>query len=458
METNVWKRVPVREAPPEIRATDFREVCKGYTPQEAIREAQRCILCRKPLCALACPIGQDVVGYIRKIGEGDFDGALEIILRDNPFPGVCGRVCPHPCEAMCPRGKKGDPIAIMTLKRAASDFAGDRAFPMPNSSTGKRVAIVGAGPAGLAAAWRLRLLGHFVTIYDRAHQPGGLLLFGIPSFRLPRDVLWEDIERILKLGVELCLGLSLGKQISLAELQEEYDAVLLAVGALKPRWMSIPGEDLEGVWHILDFVRMTHLGTVPDLRGKRVAVVGGGFSALDGVRIALRLGAEAFILYRRDRDQMPASPEEVRHAEEEGAKLYVLTNPIRCIGEKGRLVAVECQRQRLGEPDDSGRPRPVPIPGSEFTIPVDILIEAVSQEVDLSVVPDPLKGRRVIAVDSETLRTPMPKVFAAGDAVTGPLDIVHAIASGKRAAESIHSFLSEQTPTPSPAAAQTGQA
>ncbi|MFN3422155.1 MAG: FAD-dependent oxidoreductase, partial [Armatimonadota bacterium] len=222
------------------------------------------------------------------------------------------------------------------------------------------------------------------------------------------------------------------------------DAVLIAIGALKQRWMNIPGEDLEGVWHVIDFVKAVNLGNAPDLKGKKVAVIGGGFSAIDAVRIAIRLGADAFILYRRDRAQMPAAQEEVKHAEEEGVTIHFLVNPTRFIGENGRLVAIEVQRQQLGEPDESGRPRPVPIPGSEFIMPADVVIEAISQEVDLSVLPEPLRGRRVIAVNSENLQTSIPGVFAAGDAVTGPWDVPNAIASGRKAAQSIHAWLMER--------------
>lgn len=441
MERSVWQRVPVREAAVEERCRDFREVIKGYSPEAARSEAERCIFCRKPFCVQACPLHQDILGYLRKIKEGDFEGAMRVILRDNPLPAVCGRVCPHPCEAVCPRGRKGDPIAIAWLKRAAADFAGHVRFPRPAPPTGFHVAIVGAGPAGLAAAWVLRLLGHSITIYDAADQPGGLLYFGLPSFRLPRDALWDDIDRLLELGIEMRLGIRLGDQVTLDELRRRYDAVLLAIGALKPRWMNIPGEDLEGVWHVLDFVRQVNLGHPPDLRGKRVAIIGGGFSAIDAARITLRLGAKALILYRRGREQMPASPEEVRHAEEEGVFLYFLTNPIRILGENGRVFALECQRQRLGEPDSSGRPRPVPIPGSEFLLPAEGVIQAISQEVVLDFLPEGVRGRRTITVDPETLQTPLEGVFAAGDAVTGPLDVVNALASGRHAAFSLHAWL-----------------
>jgi homotetrameric NADPH-dependent glutamate synthase len=441
MERSVWKRVPVREVPPEERRLDFREVNLGYTPEDAIAEAARCIFCRRPFCVEACPFHQDVPGYLARIKEGDFVGAMQVILRDNPLPAVCGRVCPHPCESVCPRGKKGDPIAIAWLKRAAADYAPDVKFPEPAPPTGFRVAIVGAGPAGLTAAWQLRLKGHSVTVYEAMDYPGGMLYFGIPIFRLPREALKADLERLNALGIEWRLGVKLGEHITLDELQQQYDAVLLAIGALKQRWMNIPGEDLDGVWHVIDFVKAVNLGNPPDLKGKRVAVIGGGFSAIDAVRMAIRLGAEAFILYRRDREQMPASQEEVRHAEEEGVTIHFLVNPTRFIGENGRLVAIEVQRQQLGEPDESGRPRPVPIPGSEFIVPADVVIEAISQEVDLSHLPEPLRGRRVIAVNSENLQTSIPGVFAAGDAVTGPWDVPNAIASGHKAAQAIHEWL-----------------
>lgn len=444
MERSVWTRVPVREVPPEERKRDFREVNLGYPPEDAIAEASRCIFCRRPFCVEACPFHQDVVGYLASIKEGDFAGAMEVILRDNPLPAVCGRVCPHPCETVCPRGKKGDPVAIAWLKRAAADYAKDVKFPEPAPSTGFRIAIVGAGPAGLTAAWQLRLMGHAVTVYDAMDQPGGMLYFGIPSFRLPREALKDDLERIKALDIEWRLGVRLGEHVTLEELQQEYHAVLLAIGALKQKWMNIPGEDLEGVWHVIDFVKAVNLGNAPDLKGKKVAVIGGGFSAIDAVRMAIRLGADAFILYRRDRAQMPASQEEVKHAEEEGVTIHFLVNPTRFIGEGKKLVAIEVQRQQLGEPDESGRPRPVPIPGSEFVMPADVVIEAISQEVDLSILPESIRGRRVISVDPETLQTPIPGVFATGDAVTGPWDVPNAIASGRKAAQSIHAWLMEK--------------
>ncbi len=444
MERSVWQRLPVREFPPKERRADFREVNLGYLPEDAIVEASRCIFCRRPFCVEACPFHQDVPGYLERIKAGDFAGAMQVILRDNPLPAVCGRVCPHPCETVCPRGKKGDPIAIAWLKRAAADYAPDVQFPEPAPPTGFKVAIVGSGPAGLTAAWQLRLNGHSVTVYDAMDKPGGMLHFGIPTFRLPRDAWRKDLERLEALNIEWRMGVKLGEHVTLEELQQQYDAVLLAIGALKPRWMNIPGEDLEGVWHVIDFVKAVNLGNAPDLKGKKVAVIGGGFSAIDAVRMAIRLGAEAFILYRRDRAQMPAAQEEVKHAEEEGVTIHFLTNPTRFIGENGKLVAIEVQRQQLGEPDESGRPRPVPIPGSEFIMPADVVIEAISQEVDLTNLPEPLKGKRVIAVDAETLQTPIQGVFAAGDAVTGPFDVPNAIASGRKAAQAIHAWLMRQ--------------
>lgn len=444
MERSVWQRVPVREVPPEERRYDFQEVNLGYTPEDAIVEASRCIFCRRPFCVEACPFHQDVPGYLERIKEGDFVGAMQVILRDNPLPAVCGRVCPHPCETVCPRGKKGDPIAIAWLKRAAADYATDVQFLEPAPPTGFRIAIIGAGPAGLAAAWYLRLQGHSVTVYDAMDEPGGMLYFGIPTFRLPREAWYQDLERLKALDIEWRMSVKLGEHVTLEELQQQYDAVLIAIGALKQRWMNIPGEDLEGVWHVIDFVKAVNLGNAPDLKGKKVAVIGGGFSAIDAVRIAIRLGADAYILYRRDRAQMPAAQEEVKHAEEEGVTIHFLVNPTRFIGENGRLVAIEVQRQQLGEPDESGRPRPVPIPGSEFIMPADVVIEAISQEVDLSVLPEPLRGRRVIAVNPENLQTPIPGVFASGDSVTGPWDVPNAIASGRKAAQAIHAWLMER--------------
>ncbi len=436
------KRTPVNVCSPLERVRDFREVVRGYSREEAVEEAKRCLRCKKPSCVPSCPIGQRIPEYIAAIAQGDFDGALRIILESNPLPGVCGRVCTKRCEATCVRGKKGEPIAIHLLKRAAADF-GQVSLRAP-PPTGKRVAVVGSGPAGLAVSLRLALAGHNVTIFEQRPVAGGMMALCIPPYRLPREVLASDIKRITDLGVELRLSSPIDKGRGIDDLfREGYGAVFVGIGTLKPKKLGIPGEELEGVEHVIPFLESVNCHGRTRV-GKRVAVVGAGYSAMDAVRTARRLGSEAFIVYRRMREQMPASGEEVEEAEEEGCRLNLLVNPVRVLGRDGRVAGLECVRMELGPPDSSGRPAPIPVKGSEFTIECDLLIQAISQEPDVACFhPGELNLTKWGTLEvSETMQTSKKGVGAAGDAVTGPQTIAAAIDGGNRAANDIIRFLS----------------
>jgi NADH-quinone oxidoreductase subunit F len=394
-------------------------------------------------CHSACPLGQDAPMYIGLIAEGKFEEALEVIRRDNPFPSVCGRICDHKCETRCRRGLVDEPIAIRTLKRFAVDYErlkGVRWQPQPiEGRKSQRVAIVGGGPAGLTAAYYLARLGYPVTVFESHHVLGGQLWLGVPEYRLPRDVLEWEIEGILSLGVGVRLGVTVGKDITLEELNRRYDAVILATGAHVSLRMGVSGEDMPGVIHGMNFLQRLNLGEAMDLTGKRVVVVGGGNVAMDVARSALRLNAaEVRVLYRRGREHMPALGEELEGAEEEGAIFQCQVVPTRILG-NGHVTGVECVRMELGEFDESGRPRCTPIPGSEFVVEADLVIPAVSQEPDLSYVTEESRialgsRRRVIQVNERTFATTAPGAFAAGDVTTGPATVVEAIAAGKNAA------------------------
>lgn len=394
-------------------------------------------------CHSRCPLGQDVPMYVGLIAEGRFAEALEVIRETNPFPSVCGRICDHRCETRCRRGLVDEPIAIRTLKRFAVDYERLRGVewrPQPvEGRKSEKVAVVGGGPAGLTAAYYLARLGYPVTVFESHQVLGGQLVLGVPEYRLPREVLEWEIEGILSLGVGVRLGVTVGKDVTLEELNRRYQAVILATGAHVSLRLGISGEDREGVVHGMDFLRQVNLKGPMDLTGKRVVVVGGGNVAMDVVRCALRMNAaEVRVLYRRGRDHMPALGEELKGAEEEGAIFQCLVAPTRILGD-GRVTGVECVRMALGEFDESGRPRATPIPGSEFVVEADLVIPAVSQEADLSYVPDGSDialgpRRRVIQVDERTFATTTRGMFAAGDVTTGPATVVEAIAAGKAAA------------------------
>jgi glutamate synthase (NADPH/NADH) small chain len=424
------------------RVHNFDEVASGYSKEEAIAEAQRCLSCKKEPCSKACPLHCCPGEYIGFIAEGDFDQALAQILEYNPLAASCGRVCVHYCEAECTLGKKGTPLAIASLKRAAADYG--QAEVKPGAPTGKKVAVIGSGPAGLTVAWECAKAGHAVTIFEAYNLEGGMLWAGIPSYRLPREAIKQDVQRVLDLGVEIRLGSPIESEQQLRDLLQDFDAVFLGIGAHEPRWMGIEGEDLEGVVHAIDFLRDVNSGKEVKV-GKRTAVIGGGNVAMDAVRTARRLGAEAFIVYRRAREQMPADEAEIEETEEEGIVFHFLTNPKRILGKDGKMTGLECLRMELGEPDESGRRRPVPVEGSEFVIEADMMIQAISQRPDISWLAEDsafeITRWNTFEVDPETNQTSVPGIFAAGDAVSGPATIVEAVADARKAAKGIMAYL-----------------
>ncbi len=393
-----------------------------------------------PPCQAGCPLHQAAQAYVALIAQGRFAEALKVILRDNCLPAICGRVCTHPCMSSCTRCGVDDAVSLPALKRFVVDQAGDYDFPKPERERPERVAVVGSGPAGLACAFELRQRGYQVTVFEKAPVPGGMLALGIPPFPLPRTVIAADMGRFERLGVEFRLGVEVGRDVSLEELRRQFAAVFVAVGTHRERKLGIPGENLPGVHAGVEFLRRVNLGGEVRLSGK-VMVVGGGNSALDAARTALRCGAEEVVIaYRRTRSEMPADPAEVEAAEAEGVKLEFLVAPVAFAG-NGKVEKATLQRMRLGEPDTSGRPRPVPIPGSEFEIPVDAVIVTVGQEAEAEKLGLPTERWGTLRADPETLETPVPGVFAGGDCVTGPDVVVTAMAAGRRAAESIHRFI-----------------
>ena len=423
-----------------------------YVPLTATRgryvmDATKCIHCS--LCTLGCPAGLSAHGYVAFIKEGMFKEALDLIRETVPLPSVIGRVCHHPCEGACNRKDIDEPVSICALKA----FVGDEIRGTPKDTPPvvaprrkEKVAVVGAGPAGLAAAFKLARKGYQVTIYEASAKPGGMLWWGIPDYRLPKKALQGDVDYILSAGIAVKYGVTVGRDITLEQLRKEHNAVFLAIGAHKSLKLGIPGEDLQGVIHGIDFLHNVAAGERPPL-GKKVAVIGGGNAAMDAVRSASRLGSEAFILYRRTKDEMPAIPSEVLAAEEEGIKIHYLVAPVRIVGENGRVKAIECQKMQLGEPDASGRRKPVPIKGSEFLMEVDNVIPAVSQAPDLKLLnAGDLKATKWDSIDANpgNMSTSLPGVFAAGDAVTGPASAIEAIAGGNKAAIYIDRFLRGQ--------------
>ena len=453
-------RVPVREQDPKVRATNFEEVCYGYNEEEAVLEASRCLNCKNPRCMQACPVGVKIPAFISKVHEGDFAGAAAVIAEDSSLPAVCGRVCPQEtqCEGNCILGVKSEPVAIGKLERFVADWSRNhpsdkRAEPVRN---GKKVAVVGSGPSGLACAADLAKLGYDVTIFEALHKAGGVLVYGIPEFRLPKEeVVAAEVEAVRELGVKIETDVVVGRTVTVDSLLDEegFDAVFIGSGAGLPRFMGIPGENLNGVFSANEFLTRNNLMKAfredyltPIHTGKRVVVVGGGNVAMDAARTALRLGAETTIVYRRTEKELPARAEEVHHAHEEGVEFRMLTNPVEIIGdENGWVKAVRCVRMELGEPDESGRRSPVAVPGSEFEIETDTVI------MSLGTSPNPLiasttKGlettRRGCLVADEGGETTREGVFAGGDAVTGAATVILAMGAGRKAAASIHEYLS----------------
>ncbi|MCX7981939.1 MAG: NADPH-dependent glutamate synthase [Syntrophales bacterium] len=457
-------RQPMPEQDPLIRRKNFDEVPLGYDAETAQKEARRCIQCKKPGCVSGCPVEVNIPLFIQQIAEGDFLGAAHTIKETNSLPAICGRVCPQEdqCEKFCILGKKGDPVAIGRLERFAADYEraqGSVEIPPTLPATGKKIAVIGSGPSGLTIAGDLVKLGYDVTIFEALHKPGGVLIYGIPEFRLPKAIVEAEVEYLKKLGVKIELNSVIGRLKTIDDLfSEGYAAVYIAVGAGAPVFMNIPGENLLGIYSANEYLTRSNLMKAylfpdydtPIVTGKNVAVIGGGNVAMDAVRTALRLGAEnAYIVYRRGREEMPARKEEIHHAEEEGVQFHFLTTPISYSGdENGWVKEMTCLRMELGEPDASGRRSPVPIPGSEFTLDVDTVVVAIGTQAN-PVIPLTTPGletnkRGYIVTKGENGETSRPGVYAGGDIVTGSATVILAMGAGKRAARAIHEFLSRK--------------
>ena len=449
------------EQEPHIRARNFLEVPTGYTVKMAQEEAARCLHCKKPACVEGCPVGVDIPGFIDLMSQGDMTGAIRHLWTMNALPAVCGRVCPQEiqCEGLCIVGRKGEPVAIGNLERFCADYErenGTGALPPKAEPTGKKVAVVGSGPSGLTVAGDLIVKGHDVTIFEAFHKPGGVLIYGIPEFRLPKEIVAQEIDFLERQGVKIKCNSVVGKTVSLDELFEEgFDAIYVGVGAGLPRFMNIPGENLVGILSANEYLTRANLMRAyeypkvdtPIPIGKNVVVLGAGNVAMDAARTAMRLGAENVrIVYRRSREEMPARAAEIHHAEEEGIELFLLSNPTRYIGdENGRLVSMECLQMELGEPDDSGRRRPVPVEGSEFILDCDLCIVAVGSGANpllTAETPDMQLNRwGNVQVEEGTGKTSKRGVWAGGDIVTGAATVILAMGAGREAANSMHDYL-----------------
>jgi len=449
------------EQEPEIRRRNFDEVPLGLTMEQAQAEASRCLQCRKPGCVAGCPVAVDIPGFIDLIAQGDMTGAIRNLWAKNALPAVCGRVCPQEiqCEGKCIVGKKGDPVAIGYLERFAADYErefGTGELPPVAAPTGKKIAVVGSGPSGLTVAGDLIVKGHSVTVFEAFHKAGGVLVYGIPEFRLPKAIVAQEVNFLERLGAKVDCNAVVGRTVSLDELFEEgYDAIYIGVGAGLPRFMNIPGENYVGILSANEYLTRANLMKAykfpevdtPIPLGKNVVVLGAGNVAMDSARTAMRLGAESVrIVYRRSREEMPARTEEIHHAGEEGIEFFLLTNPTRYIGnDKGRLTGMECLKMELGEPDDSGRRRPVPIEGSEFEMECDLCIVAVGSGANpllTESTPDlTLNDWGYVVADPETGKTRKPGVWAGGDIVTGAATVILAMGAGRKAADSIQDYL-----------------
>ena len=460
---SVLNRVPVREQDPKVRATNFDEVCLGYNMEEAMEEASRCINCKNAKCIQGCPVSINIPAFVKAVKEGKITEAADIIAESSALPAICGRVCPQEtqCEGKCIRGIKGDPISIGKLERFVADYSREHGYvpKKPETTNGKKVAIIGSGPAGLTCAGDLAKLGYEVTIFEALHEPGGVLAYGIPEFRLPKDeVVQKEIDNVRKLGVKIECNVVIGKSVTIDQLMEEegFEAVFIGSGAGLPKFMGIPGENAVGVFSANEFLTRNNLMKAfrddydtPIFRGTKVAVVGGGNVAMDAARTALRLGATTYIVYRRSEAELPARVEEVHHAKEEGIIFHLLTNPTEILeDEKGWVKGMKCVRMELGEPDASGRRRPVVIPNSEFTLDVDTVIMALGTS------PNPLissttegleinKWKCIVAEETNG-QTSKNGVFAGGDAVTGAATVILAMEAGKAGAKGIHEYLSNK--------------
>lgn len=455
------KKVSMPEQDPAKRNKNFKEVALGYTPEQAMEEATRCLQCKHKPCIRGCPVNVYIPEFIEQVAKGDFKKAYEIVKSTNSLPAVCGRVCPQEdqCEKVCVRAIKGEPVAIGRLERFVADWYMkniEQKSEKKAAGLAKKVAVVGAGPGGLTCAGDLADLGYDVTIFEAFHAPGGVLVYGIPEFRLPKELVKQEIKTLEDKGVRILTNMVIGKVLSIDELfqEEGYDAVFIGTGAGLPTFMNIPGENLNGVYSANEFLTRVNLmkaykfpyTDTPVKVGSSVAVVGGGNVAMDAARSAKRLGAEhVYIIYRRSEKEMPARIEEVHHAKEEGIEFVLLTNPVEILGESGWVKGVKCIKMGLGEPDASGRRRPVPIEGSEYVIDIDNIIIAIGQS------PNPLirqttEGLKVeswggIITDEETGQTSIEGVYAGGDAVTGAATVILAMGAGKKAAVAIDKYL-----------------
>ena len=457
---DVLKKVPVREQAPKVRATNFEEVCLGYNKEEAMEEANRCLGCKKAKCMEGCPVSINIPGFVHEVKEGNFEKAYQIIGESSALPAVCGRVCPQEtqCEGKCIRGLKGEAVSIGKLERFVADWAKENGIkPVPAAQkNGHKVAVIGSGPSGLTCAGDLAKMGYDVTIFEALHKAGGVLVYGIPEFRLPKDkVVAAEVENVKSLGVKIETNVIIGKSVKIDELlkDEGFEAVFIGSGAGLPMFMGIPGEQANGVFSANEYLTRNNLMKAfredydtPIAHGKKVAVVGGGNVAMDAARTALRLGAEVHIIYRRSEAELPARKEEVHHAKEEGVQFDLLCNPVEILtDDKDWVTGIKCIRMELGEPDASGRRRPVEIPGSEFTIDVDTVI------MSLGTSPNPLissttigldvNKRKCIIADEEFGKTSKEGVYAGGDAVTGAATVILAMGAGKAGARGIDEYI-----------------
>ena len=457
---DVLKKVPVREQAPKVRATNFEEVCLGYNKEEAMEEANRCLGCKKAKCMEGCPVSINIPGFVHEVKEGNFEKAYQIIGESSALPAVCGRVCPQEtqCEGKCIRGLKGEAVSIGKLERLVADWAKENGIkPVPAAQkNGHKVAVIGSGPSGLTCAGDLAKMGYDVTIFEALHKAGGVLVYGIPEFRLPKDkVVAAEVENVKSLGVKIETNVIIGKSVTIDELlkDEGFEAVFIGSGAGLPMFMGIPGEQANGVFSANEYLTRNNLMKAfredydtPIAHGKKVAVVGGGNVAMDAARTALRLGAEVHIIYRRSEAELPARKEEVHHAKQEGVQFDLLCNPVEILtDDKDWVTGIKCIRMELGEPDASGRRRPVEIPGSEFTIDVDTVI------MSLGTSPNPLissttigldvNKRKCIIADEEFGKTSKEGVYAGGDAVTGAATVILAMGAGKAGARGIDEYI-----------------